>query len=130
MRVVFDSNILVSGLVFPGKQAEKALLRIIDGRDRLLVSKPIIDELLSVLARKFARDLEALARTAVLIEELGEMIRPKRRIHMLKDEPDNRILECAVCGHAGAIVTGDHDMLNLHIFEGIAVVSLRDYLES
>ena len=97
MRVVFDSNILVSGLVFPGKQAEKALLRIIDGRDRLLVSKPIIDELLSVLARKFARDLEALARTAVLIEELGEMIRPKRRIHMLKDEPDNRILECAVC---------------------------------
>ena len=130
MRVVFDSDILVSGLIFPGKQAEKALLRIIEGRDRLLVSKPIIDELLNVLARKFARDREALARTAVLITDLGEMARPKRRIRVFRDEPDNRILECAVCGHAAAIVTRDHEILDLHSFEGVAIVSLRDYLKS
>jgi len=92
VRVVFDSNILISALVFPGKQAEKAILRIIEGRDRLLVSKPILDEVLEVLARKFARDPEELARVAVLLSELGDMVRPKRRIRKLKDDADNRIL--------------------------------------
>lgn len=48
--MVFDSNILISALVFPGKQAEKALLRIIEGRDQLVVSKLIVDEVLEVLA--------------------------------------------------------------------------------
>ena len=43
MRVVFDSNVLISALMFPGKQAEKAILRIIEDRDQLVISKPIVD---------------------------------------------------------------------------------------
>jgi uncharacterized protein len=128
--VVFDSNILISALVFPGKQAEKAILRIIEGRERLLVSKPILDEVLEVLARKFARDPEELARVAVLLSELGDMVRPKRRIRKLKDDADNRILECAASGAADLIVTGDQDFLDLGAFEGIRLLSLRAYLES
>ncbi len=130
MRVVFDTNILISALVFPGKEAEKALLRVIDGPDRLILSKPIIDELLRVLARKFARDGEQLARTAIFLAEISEMVRPTRRLHVFKDEPDNRILECAVAGHAVAIVTGDRQMLAQRSFEGVRIVSLRTYLES
>jgi uncharacterized protein len=130
VRVVFDSNILISALVFPGKQAEKAILRIIEGRERLLVSKPILDEVLEVLARKFARDPEELARVAVLLSELGDMVRPKRRIRKLKDDADNRILECAASGAADLIVTGDQDFLDLGAFEGIRLLSLRAYLES
>jgi uncharacterized protein len=128
--VVFDSNILISALVFPGKQAEKAILRIIEGRDRLLVSKPILDEVLEVLARKFARNPEELARVAVLLSELGDMVRPKRRIRKLKDDADNRILECAATGAADLIVTGDQDFLDLGAFEGVRLLSLRAYLES
>jgi uncharacterized protein len=130
VRVVFDSNILISALVFPGKQPEKALLRIIQGRDRLLLSEAIVNELLDVLARKFAREREELARTAVFMADLGEMVQPKRRLHVLRDEADNRILECALSGQAAAIVTGDHDMLALHTFESVAILSLRAYLES
>jgi predicted nucleic acid-binding protein len=63
--VVFDSNILISALVFPGKQAEKAISRIIENRGQLFISKPIIDEVLEVLAKKFARDPEELAHVAV-----------------------------------------------------------------
>jgi uncharacterized protein len=128
--VVFDSNILISAVVFPGKQAEKAILRIIEGRDRLLVSKPILDEVLEVLARKFARNPEELARVAVLLSELGDMVRPKRRIRKLKDDADNRILECAATGAADLIVTGDQDFLDLGAFEGVRLLSLRAYLES
>lgn len=49
--------------------------RLRDG-DRLLLSKPILDELLGVLARKFSRDREELARVAVWLEELAEWVRP------------------------------------------------------
>jgi putative PIN family toxin of toxin-antitoxin system len=128
--VVFDSNILILALVFPGKQAEKALLRIIEGRDQLLVSKPIVDEVLEVLARQFAREAEELARVAVLLAELGDIVRPGRRISVLKDEADNRVLECAVTGGADLIVTGDQDMLEVGAFKSVRLLSLRTYLES
>jgi uncharacterized protein len=130
VRVVFDSNILISALVFPGKQAEKAILRIIENRDQLLISKSIVDEVLEVLARKFARDPEELARVAVLLNDLADMVRPRRRIRVLGDDADNRILECAVTGGADLIVTGDQDMLELGGFEGIEIISLRAYLEA
>ena len=130
MRLVFDSNILISALVLPGKQADKAISRIIEARDQLLISKPIIDEVLVVLARKFARDPEELARVAVLLTDLGEMVRPRRRIRVLKDDTDNRVLECAVTGDAELVVTADRAMLELGEFEGVRVVSLREYLES
>ena len=66
MRVVFDTNIPVSALVFPGGRGEAALQRIIDEHDQLVLSKAILDELLGILARKFARDAEELARVAVM----------------------------------------------------------------
>jgi uncharacterized protein len=96
VKVVFDSNILISALMFPGKQAEKAVSRIIDSRDQLLISKPIIDEVLGVLARKFGRDGEELARVAVLLADLAVMVRPTSQITRLKHEGDNRVLECAL----------------------------------
>ncbi len=128
MKVVFDTNILVSALVFPGGRAEAALLRIIDEHDRLLLSKSILDELLGVLARKFSRDAEELARTAVLLSELALTVRPRQRLHIVKDDPDNRVLECALAGRADAIVTGDNALLELGEFRGVRVISLREYL--
>ena len=66
MRVVFDTNIYVSAFVLPGSSADRAMQRIFDGHDTLLISKPILDELLTTLARKFSRDADALSRTALL----------------------------------------------------------------
>lgn len=128
MRVVFDSNIFVAALVFPGGRAAAALQRILDGSDRLLVSPAVIDEVLRVLAEKFSRDREELSRVALLLNELAETIHPSHRLALLSDEPDNRILECAVAGEAAAIVTGDKAMLALAKVNDIAIISLRDYL--
>jgi predicted nucleic acid-binding protein len=46
MRVVFDSNIYISALIFPGSRADKAILRILDGEDELIISRAIIKEVL------------------------------------------------------------------------------------
>jgi putative PIN family toxin of toxin-antitoxin system len=128
VKVVFDTNILVSALVFPGGRAEAALLRIIEEHDQLLLSKPILDELLGVLARKFSRDAEELARAAVLLSELALTVRPRQKLRVVKDDPDNRVLECALAGRADAIVTGDNALLELGEFRGVRVISLREYL--
>lgn len=130
MRVVFDTNILVSALVFPGGQGEAALRRIIEEIDQLVLSRPILDELLDVLGRKFARDAEELAHVAVFLSDLALIVAPKRRLRVVKDEPDNRILEGAVAGHARTIVTGDQALLALKRYEEVRVLALREYLES
>ncbi len=128
MRVVFDTNIFISAFVFPGGQAEQAVLKVLEGKDHLLISKDIIDEVLTVLARKFDHNAEALSHTAVLLSEIAEIVKPSVRIKVLKEPADNRILECAVSGRADIIVTGDKEMLNLKHYQGIKILSLRKYL--
>lgn len=128
MRVVFDTNVLVSALVFPGGQADAALRRVVEGRDQLVLSRAILGELLEVLGRKFARDAEELAHVAVFVSDLATVVAPKRRLRVVKDDPDNRILECALAGKTQAIVTGDNGLLALESFEGIPVIALATYL--
>ena len=128
MRVVFDTNILISALLFPGGQGQQALERILEGKDHLLISQPILYELLEVLGRKFSRDREEISRVAIFLGDLGEMIQPRSKIHVLKDEADNRILECAVAGQADTIVTGDRAMLKHQHYQQIKIISLKSYL--
>ena len=130
MRVVFDTNIFISALVIPGSLAEKAISRIIEGQDELVISPDIIKEVMSVLSSKFGREREALSHVAVILLELGELVKPVQQVRVLRDEPDNRILECAVFSNADLIVTGDKEMLRLKEYMGVKIASLRDYLES
>jgi uncharacterized protein len=128
VKAVLDTNIFISALTLPGGQEEKAVLAAVEGRFALAISKPIIHEVLGVLARKFARDAEELARVAVFLSELGEVVQPRKTLHVLSDEPDNRILECALAAHAKLIVTGDRVMLELGGHKGIRIVTLREFL--
>lgn len=129
MRVVFDTNILVSALTFPGGRGEAALRRILEEQDELVISKPILDELLGILARKFSRDPEELARIAVFISTIVTFVSPRRRLRVVKDGPDNRVLECALTARAQAIVTGDRALLGLREFRGVRLLTLRGYLD-
>lgn len=129
MSVVLDTNVVVSGLTLPGGQGEKALLAAIDGKVALVISRPLVRELLDVLARKFSRNAEELARVAVFLGEVGELVDPRTRVRVLGDEPDNRVLECAVSGRADAIVTGDRAMLALYEWSGVRILSLRQFLD-
>lgn len=128
MRVVLDSKIFISAFVIPGSQADKAIVRIIEGTDSLVLSKSIIAEVLTVLSRKFSRDREAISRIAIYLSDLGEIVSPSKKLKILKDDPDNRILECAITAKADVVVTGDKEMLDLKEFQGIKIISLREYL--
>lgn len=128
MRVVLDSNVYVSAMTLPGGSADRAISAALDGACVVLISEPILGETLGVLGRKISRDREELARVALFLSELAELVAPRKRIGALADEPGNRVLECALAGGADLIVTGDRAMLRLGAFEGIEIVSLRAFL--
>jgi len=129
MKVVFDTNIFISAFIISGSQAEKAVSRIIEGRDVLLLSKGILDEVLTVLSTKFSRDKEEISRVAVILSEMAEWVEPSEKIKVLHDDPDNRILECAVDGNSDTIVTGDKELLKLREYKKTRIISLKEYLE-
>jgi putative PIN family toxin of toxin-antitoxin system len=129
VKAVFDTNIYVSAFAIPGGAAERAMRMAIEGAFDLAISRPILDELLAVLARKFAREPEQLARTAIYLSSLAELVVPTERVHVLPEDADNRILECASAAGADFIVTGDQEILSLRAWRGIEIVSLRQFLE-
>jgi predicted nucleic acid-binding protein len=65
----------------------------------------------------------------VFLSELGELVIAREKLAVLDDEPDNRILECAVAGRADIIVTGDRAMLNLKKYSGTRILALRQFLD-
>jgi putative PIN family toxin of toxin-antitoxin system len=129
VKLVFDTNIFISAIVIPHSKAEKAVLKVIECYDSLIISRDIINEVLSVLSAKFHRDREAISHVAIYLSDLAQIVNPTKRIHIFKDDPDNRVIECALYGKADAIVTGDKEMLKMKEFEGIKIMSLKEYLE-
>ena len=124
MKLVLDTNVLVSAIVFGGLP-RKVFELAIEGRVHLLISEPILTELKSVLQRpKFNFPFAAVQQIVTELINLGEMVYPTEALAVIKRDPaDNRILECAVTGSADYIVSGDDDILTLREFEGIVIVS-------
>ena len=128
MKVVFDSNVFVSAFVFPGSKGEDAFLLAQRRRVELYSSVPVLTETARVLRTKFHQSEKDIAAALKLIGRASTIVRPSRRLSVLEDTPDNRILECTVTALADLIVTGDHHLLKLREFEGIPIVPLADFL--
>ena len=129
MRAVFDTNIYISAFITPGGRGETALLAAVTGRCRLATSIPILTETARKLVDKFHWD-EVHMQTAVRhIASVAEVVKPRHKLGILADEPDNRILECARAAQADVIVTGDQHLLALARFGGARIIRLAEFLE-
>ena len=128
MRAVLDTNIYVSAFALPGSIAEEALQRAALKHYDLVTSPAILAELANVLTRKFEWDSARALEACREIADLAVVVRPIQRIHVLQDEPDNRLLECAITGHAERLVTGDKHLLRLGRYESVSIVRLADFL--
>ncbi|MCP9473426.1 MAG: putative toxin-antitoxin system toxin component, PIN family [Nitrospira sp.] len=129
MRVVFDTDIYVSAFGIPGGRAEDAYLSTLRGRFELFTSIPILTETATVLQSKFDWTEE---KTRELVQTIGRVVivvRPASRLRVVEDEPDNRILECAVHARADFVVTGDRHLLTLGTYKGVQLIPLTDFLD-
>ena len=130
MRCVFDANVAISALLFehskPGQVFRLALEQHV-----ILISLPVLTELIEVLSReKFERYIlpqerdrfvEALVREAKLVEITEE-------IQACRDPKDDKYLELAVNGAATCLISGDEDLLTLHPFRGISIITPDEFL--
>jgi len=132
MRVVIDTNVLISATFWGGKP--KQLLNAVRRREVIfLVSEKLLEELEEVLTaedKPFNLEKESAQRILGHLREIAKPILIKSTVSICRDEDDNRVLECALDGMADYIVTGDKDLLDLVSFEGIKIVKVADFLGS
>lgn len=134
MRAVIDTNVLISAVIRPQGRVGPVLLYLRQGTFTLLYSRTLLEELVNVLDRPHFRekygvtdtDIEALAR---LILIRGELVTVKEPIEKSRDPKDNKFLEAAVAGRADLLVSGDEDLLVLHPFRDIDIISPAVFLD-
>ena len=128
-RLVLDTNVLVSAALSPESTPYRALFKArMEGV--FLASEETLAEFHAVLLReKFDPYIERRLREEIFEEYarnclLVEIARP---IRICRDPRDDKFIEVAVHGRADAIVTGDADLLALHPFRGIQILTPADY---
>lgn len=129
VRAVFDTNVYISALIAPGGTAEKAYLSAINGNNALFTSIAILTETARKLRDKFLWEDDKITAALRHIGRAAHIVKPAVKLKLLKDDPDNRILECAKEAKADFVVTGDRHLLHLKEFEGIKVVTIREFLD-
>lgn len=129
LKLVLDSNVFISALVFGGKPREILDLAV-KGQMEVAISDDILEEIRGVLeGKKFQypkRIVRALMRE---IEDLADLVEPKEKIEAVPEDPeDNRVLECAVESGANVIVSGDSHLLELQSFGQIKIMNPDEFL--
>lgn len=130
MRVVIDTGVVVSAVLLPRsvpRQAFDAAMK----ECKVLISEALIVELDEVLRRpKFNRYVAESLRLEFLaaLVQNAELVPVADEIIVCRDPKDDKFLSLAVCGKASHIISGDGDLLVLHPFRSIAIVTPQDFL--
>jgi uncharacterized protein len=129
LRVVLDTNVLVSAIISDGKSRE-LLKKGIANQYSILISDPILRELTVVLKRpKFKVSEDEVKNIILAIIRTAEVIMVKTKIKAVKEDPkDDMIIETAIDGGADIIVTGDSHLLSLETFRGINITTVEKLL--
>jgi uncharacterized protein len=125
-----ETNVYVSALNFGGIPDE-VLEFARRGQIELFVSTPIVEEIAGVLIRKFHWPANRTHEAIAVIRQFAQGIEPKEKLSVIRaDEPDNRVLECALAANATIIASGDSRLRDLGSFEGIRILSPRTFLDA
>jgi putative PIN family toxin of toxin-antitoxin system len=130
-RFIFDTNVIVSALLFKQSVARQAFDKARAAGD-ILLSVSTLEELSSVLRReKFNKYLSEAERLLFLVTLVHEavLVEITETITECRDPKDNKFLELAVSGHADCVISGDEDLTSLHPFREIPVLTPREFLD-
>jgi putative PIN family toxin of toxin-antitoxin system len=129
-RIVADTNVYISALNFAGT-ADEVLALGRAGVIEVFISPPILEEIETVLVRKFRWAAPRVREAVRAIRRFAVLVNPGDPVNIVRDdEPDNRILECALAARADTIVTGDQHLLKLKRFRDILIASRRQFLDA
>ena len=131
LRVVFDTNVLVSATLMPRSVPRRAVNAACE-RGIVLFSAESLAEFDEVICRpkfdRYVRESDRKEFLASVLED-AESIDVVDAISDCRDPKDNKFLELAVSGGATYLVTGDDDLLVLHPFRGVAILTPQAFLD-
>lgn len=127
-KILLDTNVIISALVFGGKPRE-ILNRVQRLEIQAITSPQLLSELSEVLTKKFGFSKEKIQLAEGLIKKYFKQIYPSQEFDIVKDKDDNRVLEAAVEGECKVIITGDKDLLKLKSFQDIEIVTPEEFLQ-
>jgi putative PIN family toxin of toxin-antitoxin system len=127
VRIVFDTNVIIAGLVAEGLCREIVEIHLVE--HKAVLARPLWDELVEKLRVKFGLDtgqlpLLRLYRRHADWAEVKPLAAP-----VCRDPDDDWVLATAIAGQAELIVTGDEDLLVLEAYQGIPILSPRQFVE-
>ena len=129
-RVVLDTNVLISAALSSLGKSFACLSWVLDNA-ALIFSRELLDELESRLARpKFSKYVDESRRRAFVADVALSAIQVELSglLRVCRDPDDDKLLEIAVVGRADCLVTGDQDLLILHPFQHIPILTPAGFL--
>ena len=126
MRVVLDTNVLVSALHFGGRP-RRLLDDVLRGDHTLVIGAAILGELEAVLVETCGWASDRAAAVRAELDAIAEVVTPVEVPRVCRDPDDDQILAIAVIGTVDALVTGDADLLALGAHGGVNISSIADF---
>ncbi len=129
-KAVIDTNVFISALI-GSKNAKYILDNFLDGRFDIIISEKLFEELIATIGKeKFSKiiDEKGCRELIELLKTDADWAIPEEKIAICRDPKDNIVLECAVAGKVGFIVTGDRDLLALSPFRKISIITPSKFL--
>lgn len=130
MRIVVDTDVIISGVFFGGAPAE-VLKAIVTSKVTACASKQIVEEYIEIVNEMISRKQGKLNSNILLtlINSL-EMIESKSHIEISRDPDDDKFIECAKDANALYIVSGDKDLLVIKQYENIKIITAKEFCEN
>lgn len=128
MIVVFDTNVLIAAIITEGI-CSKLLHRARAGEFSLISCPVIMQELRRILSKKFRLGKDEITSSMEPISEaISKVIEHSLKVkNTCRDADDDNIIACAVAAKAGYLVTGDTDLLALKSYQGVKIITPRDF---
>jgi len=130
VRVVLDTNVLISATQWPDSVAQKVLQRIYNEKAEVFTSAEILEEYTEVLIRDFDYQEEQLGAIMSRVLALVQIVEIKSSVQIVLEDPDDdKVINCALDCNAEAILTYDRHLLKLGQFEKIRIVPPEAFMQ-
>ena len=129
MKIVFDTNVLISATLWHNSVAQKFLFKCIQENTQIFSSQEIIEEYKEILARDFGYNKQEIGEILERVLRFVTLVIPDKKIEAVKeDADDNKIIECAIEADAEYIISYDNHLLKLKGYQGIKIVRPEEAL--
>lgn len=129
-RIVLDTNVWLSGLIFGG-QPQSLLSLFEDDQITVVISEELLSELRRIINQKFPLYVPQLELLEASIRQDAELIKlGSQTVTISRDPDDNKVIETALIGECSYIVTGDKDLLVLGKYQDLKILTPTEFLQT